>query len=138
MLLVNECLEANHVRTPGQTCAKCHTDLDTFNRPAFGDYDGNGEIEGIQDEVSGLLLVVIEGLEMDPLVSFDNGTFNYGDSTDGSMSGASDAQKRAAFNYYSVVGDASLGVHNAIRTVQLLQRSYEEVTGSPVPGADLR
>ena len=33
--------------------------------------------------------------------------FNYGDSTDGSMEGASDAQKRAAFNYYSVEGDAS-------------------------------
>ena len=49
-----------------------------------------------------------------------------------------DAQKRAAFNYYTVVGDASYGVHNAIRTVQLLQRSYEEVLGVPVPGADLR
>jgi len=30
------------------------------------------------------------------------------------------------------------GIHNAARAVQLLQRSYEEVTGMPVPGADLR
>ncbi len=123
------------------TCAKCHDgfdDFDGFDRPAFGDYDGNGLIEGIQSEVSGLLDVVVDGLLSDPLMSFDGHTFNYGESTDGSMTGASVAQKRAAFNHYTVVGDASLGVHNAIRTVQLLQRSYEEVTGSPVPGADLR
>ncbi len=121
-----------------ETCAKCHTDLDTFDRSAFGDYDGSGAIDGIQTEVSGLLEVVVDALLTDPLMSFEGGTFNYGDSTDGSMSGASDAQKRAAFNYYTVIGDASLGVHNAIRTVQLLQRSYEEVIGFSVPGADLR
>jgi hypothetical protein len=122
-----------------ETCAKCHDGLDTFNRPAFGDYDGSGSVDGIQEEVVGLLQVLIDGLIADdPNVRFENGRFEYGDGNDGSMTGASDAQKRAAFNYYTVVGDASFGVHNAIRTVQLLQRSYEEVLGVPVPGADLR
>jgi hypothetical protein len=121
-----------------ETCATCHDGLDTFDRPAFGDYDGNGEIEGIQTEVSGLLDVLVEGLLEDPDMRFENGRFEYGDSNDGSMDGASEDQKRAAFNYYSAVGDASLGVHNTARTVQLLQRSYESVTGEPVPGADLR
>jgi len=121
-----------------ETCGKCHSGLDTFDRPALGDYDGNGEVEGIQTEVSGLLDVLADGLLTDPLMSFDGSTFNYGDSTDGSMTGASEAQKRAAFNYYTEVGDTSRGIHNAKRSVQLLQRSYEEVLGEPVPGAELR
>ena len=120
------------------TCARCHGGLDTFDRPAYGDYDGNGTTQGIQTEVSGLLDVLVQGMLIDPQMTFVNGRFEYGESTDGSMTGASEDQKRAAFNYYSVVGDASRGIHNAARTVQLLQRSYESVTGVPVPGADLR
>ena len=121
-----------------ETCGRCHPGLDTFDRPAFGDYDGNGEIQGIQTEVSGLFAVLVDGMLEDPDMRFVNGRFEYGESNDGSMTGASVDQTRAAFNYYSCVGDASRGVHNAARTVELLQRSYESVTGVPVPGADLR
>lgn len=121
-----------------QTCVTCHGELDTFDRPAFGDYDGNGAIEGIQTEVRGLLAALTKALLDDEEMRFEDGRFEYGESSDGSMTGASVDQKRAAFNYYSVVGDASYGIHNAARTVQLLQHSYKSVTGVDVPGADLR
>jgi hypothetical protein len=40
-------------------CTVCHPSVsDTFNRTARADYDGDGTIEGIQDEVEGLLLAL--------------------------------------------------------------------------------
>ncbi|GEM_PF-5069713 len=39
-------------------CTTCHTSLTTFNRTARADYDGNGSIDGIQDEIKGLLYTV--------------------------------------------------------------------------------
>jgi len=40
-----------------QPCQLCHGDkLTEINRPARADYDGNGHIDGIQDEVIGLLI----------------------------------------------------------------------------------
>ncbi len=39
-------------------CQSCHTGLTAFNRMARGDYDGNGTVEGVQDEVQGLLDLV--------------------------------------------------------------------------------
>jgi hypothetical protein len=35
-------------------CTACHQGLETFNRTAYGDFDGDGIVEGIQDEVDGL------------------------------------------------------------------------------------
>ncbi len=121
-----------------ETCRECHSGLTSFDRIAVGDYDGSGTIEGIQSEVRGLLDVLRDALLLDASVSFSNGRFNYGGATDGRMTGASEAQKRAVFNYTAVNGDGSLGIHNAVLAVQLLQRSYAELTGAPVPGADLR
>lgn len=37
-------------------CTVCHPSVTEINRTARADYDGDGTIEGIQDEVSGLLL----------------------------------------------------------------------------------
>ncbi|MBI4716983.1 MAG: SMP-30/gluconolactonase/LRE family protein [Planctomycetes bacterium] len=39
------------------TCnsAGCHTGVTSINRTAYGDYDGDGTIEGVQDETRGLL-----------------------------------------------------------------------------------
>ncbi|MFZ3172134.1 MAG: hypothetical protein WA118_09150 [Carboxydocellales bacterium] len=39
-------------------CTPCHPGLTTFNRQALGDYDGDKSIEGIQDEVRGLIAVL--------------------------------------------------------------------------------
>ena len=130
---------ANHGFTPSTTtCTACHPGLTTFNRKAKADYDGDGVVEGIQDEVRGLLTVLQTALLADPQMSFANNLYNYAGATDYALTGASDVEKRSVFNWYSVQDDRSLGVHNAARAVQLLQASYRELTGSNVPGATLR
>jgi len=45
-------------------CTGCHAGLDGFNRTAYGDYDGNGFLEGVQTEVTGLLGLVQEQLSL--------------------------------------------------------------------------
>jgi hypothetical protein len=130
---------ATHTFTPNTaTCSGCHPGLTTFNRTARGDYDGDGVVEGIQDEVRGLLAVLQTALLADPQMSFADNIFNYAGATNAALTGASDVQKRSVFNWYSVQDDRSLGVHNVARSVQLLQASYRELTGSDVPGATLR
>jgi hypothetical protein len=130
---------ASHDFTPKTaTCGNCHPGLSTFNRPAKGDYDGDGFTEGIQDEVRGLLFVLQAALLADPQMTFADGFFDYGGGTDHSLTGASIEQKRAVFNWYSVSDDRSFGVHNASRALQLLQGSHRELTGSDVPGAIIR
>jgi hypothetical protein len=130
---------ASHDFTPKTTtCANCHPGLTTFNRPAKADYDGDSFVEGIQDEVRGLLFVLREALLADPQMTFADGLFDYAGGTDHALTGASDVQKRSVFNWYSVSDDRSFGVHNVARAVQLLQASYRELTGSDVPGAVLR
>lgn len=39
-------------------CTSCHTTISDFNRTARADYDGDGDVEGIQDEIKGLLLAL--------------------------------------------------------------------------------
>lgn len=48
----------NEKGTNLKACTSCHPGLDTFNRLAFGDYDGDKQIEGIQDEIEGLIHLV--------------------------------------------------------------------------------
>lgn len=49
-------------------CTVCHTSLTEMNRTARADYDGDGTIEGIQDEIRGLLVnlgTLIRSLDTD-------------------------------------------------------------------------
>ncbi|MHB8170679.1 MAG: hypothetical protein ACYDG6_03955 [Thermincolia bacterium] len=43
-------------------CTSCHSGLDTINRLALGDYDGDKAIEGTQDEVAGLIVKLQESI----------------------------------------------------------------------------
>jgi hypothetical protein len=43
-------------------CASCHQGLETFNRTAYGDFDGDGIVAGIQDEVEGLEQLVASAI----------------------------------------------------------------------------
>jgi hypothetical protein len=45
-----------------------------------------------------------------------------------------EALMRAMFNHYWVDFDGSRGIHNASYALQLLQTSYEEITGQAWPG----
>jgi hypothetical protein len=130
---------AKHTFQPNVAkCGECHTGLVTFNRTARADYDGDGTTEGIQSEITGLLDRLKTALLADPAMTFANGRFDYAGATDHALNGASAAKKRAVFNWYTVESDGSRGVHNPPRAIQLLQRSYKEVTGVDVPGAVIR
>ncbi|MDP2660394.1 MAG: hypothetical protein Q8R28_06670, partial [Dehalococcoidia bacterium] len=111
-------------------CATCHANTTTFDRPAAGDYDGNGKVEGIQTEVKGLMAKLAALLPKD-----DAGkVLNYPVDTTNST----EAQRKAIWNYKVIEIDASNGVHNTAFTVQVLQKTYKELTGNNVPGATLR
>lgn len=123
-------------------CAICHSGLDTYDRLARGDYDGDGAVEGIQTEVTGLfdllrprILTSMPGAE----VSAESGKIELG-SADFEALGP--LQREALYNYNFVWEDGSLGVHNTSYAVQLLQRSYfgvfERSISSDFPQIELR
>ena len=106
-------------------CTTCHAGLTSVNRTANGDYDGDGVREGIQDEVRGLL--DLGGALLPPL----------GDPAVVVTADYNSEQLKAAYNYMLVLEDKSLGVHNSMYLVQLLQSSYHALAGTDVPGAQL-
>jgi predicted CXXCH cytochrome family protein len=111
-------------------CAVCHQGLTTFNRPANGDYDGDGTTEGVQDEVRGLLALVLAQLEASGVQHQDHYPYWSGVTTD--------LQRQAIYNHELVSHDGSFGVHNTAFSVGVLQITYRELTGSDVPNATLR
>jgi predicted CXXCH cytochrome family protein len=117
--------------------AACHGDtgpLTTFNRTAFGDYDGLNGIQGVQDETQGLLDLVLAQIEAKGAVYL--GSYPYWN-----LSGVDPSEltlvKNAIWNHDLIKEDGSLGIHNTDYTVGLLQLTYEQLAGVVVPGADL-
>ncbi len=111
-------------------CTSCHKDLTDFNRKASGDYDGNGKVEGIQTEIAGLLKLVAAQLPKDSTGAI------LASPIDGSKT--TELQRQALWNYWVIANDKSNGVHNAAFSVQVLQRTYQALTGKDVPGATIR
>jgi predicted CXXCH cytochrome family protein len=121
----------------GGTCLVCHPGANGVDAPTFGDYDGDGTLEGIQGEVAGLLAVLRPAiLAGDAAVTFDGTGFRRNGVP--GLPGASVARQRAAYNWEVVSKDGSRGAHNGPRAVKLLQQSYRELTGTDVPGATIR
>lgn len=131
-----------------RTCqiSECHandvTEMTQFDRPARGDYDGSGNLDGIQTEILGLLdILTLEIQSRDSRLSLDKErqfVFDGSPENVRRSNGFSDPVLRAIFNVYFVRNDASNGVHNAAYAVELLQKSYRELTGQDVPNADIR
>lgn len=128
-------------------CRQCHRGLAGFNRPAAADYDGDGVREGVQTEVDHLL-DILAGAIADSLAggigdglsgSFveEEGRFIFKNSA-GQEATPTDAQYKAAYNHHFVRNDGSHGIHNTAYALQLLQRSYRNLTGQDIPGAALR
>jgi hypothetical protein len=44
----------------------------------------------------------------------------------------------AIWNYWLMMNEGSKGIHNTAFTVQVLQRTYQQLVGKPVPGAYIR
>lgn len=106
-------------------CQTCHGNAVNFEFRAKGDYDGNGEVGTVQDEVEGLLQVL--EAKLPPTTT---GWVN-----DKKLD--TEAKRGAAYNWLFVERDWSKGVHNTLYAIALLQASYKQVTGEDVPNADL-
>lgn len=117
-------------------CQQCHEGLDTFNRRAFGDYDGDGTVEGVQDEVHGLLQALFNAIQATGVTVGE--AYPYVAASAWSSDPAvAIKQKGAAYNYVFVEHDGSAGIHNTRYSVQLLQSSYRNLTGRDVPNAQI-
>ncbi|UCG34020.1 MAG: hypothetical protein JSU68_05155, partial [Phycisphaerales bacterium] len=109
-----------------------------INRLAYGDYDGDGTIEGVQDETQGLMDLVFTEITAAGAVFL--GGYPYWD-----FSGVVDdppgflqTVKDAVWNWEYVDNSGDLGIHNTGFAVGLLQVTYKALTGVDVPGAFLR
>ncbi|HEX9074777.1 MAG TPA: multiheme c-type cytochrome [Anaerolineae bacterium] len=126
----------------GASCKSCHGDVKDFNLKAKADYDGNGKVEGVQDEVKGLLNALWKGLEAKGFKKLDTGNPYAQIPAD-----ADQKAKSAWFNFRYVYGvmwgpDTGNGnegkaaaIHNFKRSVALLQLSIKDLTGSLPAGA---
>lgn len=118
-------------------CAQCHQNLETFNFTADADYDGNGQAEGVQTEVAGLLALVQQELEA------QGTTFVEGYPYFRLPENATPEINGAAYNWRYVMGVVPTGqgraaaIHNFDRAVALLQISYQKLTGADVPNATI-
>jgi len=141
-------------------CTGCHAGLSRFDRTAYGDYDGDGSVEGVRAETEGLVLLVGAALDARAAalwpaetggaaqVRSEGGFIRIRRATDralvfapGAIPAATADQRdflRAAWNLFLVQSDRSHGVHNTGYAVAVLQRTYQALTGGPVPGATLR
>jgi hypothetical protein len=126
--------ELGHTFAPEvKACAPCHGTINDFNDiPAAADYDGNGTVEGLQTEVEGLM------------AELETAILNASDTSDhraallagwpgtlGDATVTSVAQRSAGYNYMFVLNDKSMGVHNAVFAVKLLQQSIAFLTPPP-------
>lgn len=116
-------------------CNGCHGDLTVLNRTSYGDYDGDGQVEGIQDEVEGLMALVLTQLQAKGLVHLS--AYPYWSWTNVAAADLQLVQK-SVWNYMLVEMDGSKGIHNTGFTVGLLQVTYKQLAGVDVPGATLR
>ena len=121
------------------TCTSCHTTLTSLNRTSRADYDGDGTVEGIQDEVSGLLLALSTKIRsIDSTNVVGTGTSESGGvitvaafsafTTQATMVATNIDVRRAVYNHNLIAKDGSLGVHNAAFAIQVLQKTYSALS----------
>jgi len=128
--------------TDGCNADGCHTgslEIDSLNRLAYDDYDWDGSVEGIQDEIDGLLDSLAVLLIAGNLLEYDAVDDEY-DAISRTVELADSAG--AVFNFKFVVEDQSHGIHNTKYSIGLLQSSINYIVagdpnGAPVSGPDL-
>jgi hypothetical protein len=110
----------------------CHAEgsITTLNREARGDYDGDGKVEGVQDEVKGLLELLAAKLPKDDKGAVLSSTIKADNTTE--------TERQAIWNYWLITADGSYGIHNTGFAIQVLQKTYQHLTGVPVPNATIR
>ena len=99
-------------------CENCHASADGFDFTADQDYDGDGEIEGYQTEVEGLLDTLAELLVAEGVLDSIEHTPLEMTIADGNVAGAMQ-------NFGTIEEDRSMGIHNYQYIVSLLQNSID-------------
>lgn len=103
-------------------CQSCHGPKTSFQDfVAAMDYDGNGQIEGIQHEVEGLLHWLRYWL---PPAGVDSISYTLINNTPDNLN-----IKKAYWNYQLIEGDGSLGMHNTKYTISVLLKSIAMIGG---------
>lgn len=117
-----------------EACVNCHGSITAFTQiPAAADFDGDGTVEGLQEEVDGLMVLLRDAIVNTP-PGLDTTTKGFvGAIGDTALSTLE--QREAGWNWVYVYEDGSKGIHNPDYIVQLLQTSYSYITSQPVAGA---
>ena len=114
-------------------CNQCHQYFEEVDKFDFvsvigGDYDGDGELEGVQSETQGLIDLVGGLLEDSGLaITRDDDGHVTGLPRGATYSEDPDinkAQHQAVWNMLTVIREGSHGVHNTQFTTRLLQTTY--------------
>lgn len=101
-----------------------------FSIKAKADYDHNGKVEFVQQEVQGLLLKMVNPDGSGVMQTMANPLFTKDGKFANSKTKYSDDQAGAFANYLFVIEDKSLGVHNATYTIELLMDSIKAIDPS--------
>ena len=128
----------------GAACKSCHGAVTDFNLKAKADYDGNGKVEGVQDEIKGLLNATWKALEAKGFKKQQSG-YPYATTPSGADFTAS--LKGAWYNFRYVYGvmwsstsegqqGAASAIHNFKRSCALLQLSLKDLGATPAGAAD--
>ena len=117
-------------------CNQCHTEPVTdfdFIAVNAGDYDGNGEIEGVQTETVGLLdavgyLMKTTGVSI--TTNSEGHVTNISSSSGYAPKGTAlrNAQQNALWNWLLEYREGSFGVHNTQFSIRLLQTTYTDLS----------
>ncbi|MFH1680746.1 MAG: multiheme c-type cytochrome [Candidatus Eisenbacteria bacterium] len=112
-------------------CQPCHGTISDFTEIlAKDDFDGDGTVEGVQEEIEGLLdtlaVAIVEAsatqASRDALENVLDDPEDFSEALGDTLITTVD-QRKAGYNWAFVDYDGSKGVHNTTYSVQLLQRS---------------
>jgi len=124
--------ESGSEHTDGCNVTGCHTEsleIDSLNRVAAADFDWDGSVEGVEDEIAGLLDSLATALIAGNLLEYVAEDDEY-DPIARTVELADSAG--AVFNFKFVEEDRSHGIHNTDYAVGLLQSSINYLaTGDP-------
>jgi hypothetical protein len=120
-----------------EACQPCHGTLTDFTDVlAKEDYDGDGTVEGVQEEVVGLQNIlkatIIAASQSPEAEAAFNDDF---EGALGDVAVSTREQREAGYNWAFVEFDGSSGVHNATYAIQLLQKSIEYLDPSALPAS---
>jgi hypothetical protein len=132
-------------------CKSCHGDIKDFNLKAKADYDGNGKVEGVKEEIKGLLNAVWKALEAKGVKKVETG-YPYATLPRDAQGNVDDKIDNAFYNFRTVYGvmwgvgadgkpnpgneGAAQAMHNFKRSCALLQLSLKDLGALPSAAAD--